>query len=473
MKIEFLKKLDTSIYILIIGFIVLLKFISYVVYPYVGGDGVWAMSQAFSYYNGLTDSSIFAHEYLGNIFTIHLLDFFYSIWFKLFGVTTFSFISLEFCIIILTIALWAYYAFKVEKLRNLFYLLILGYIVSNYTYVFRPENFCILIISIAIALQLIDLNKNLKIFLFALLCVFCGLIHHIGGLFFLILMLYYFFGKEKKYLDFLKFCFFGIVISLILTKGEIFNYLLLPTKYKSEVNNHLSGIHFNLFFKFLVYSGPIIALVLYLYRKLFTKIDFLFIFSVIILLCFFGRSYYMPYLYTLLLFLAVLNYKSTNNLAFSKHNTFSIILTTSSILYSFFILFFIPFLLIFCTPKTSSTWKEVAKTMKEEKTYWKENNKYFVPTELSLDVYDNKQSRLLYNFMSQNDGIQDVSNKVFYITNKDQLKWITKNFETTSKKCKVVDLVEETEGHIVVSSIYKFKIKRQHNIGLWKVEFID
>ena len=111
--------------------------------------------------------------------------------------------------------------------------------------------------------------------------------------------------------------------------------------------------------------------------------------------------------------------------------------------------------------------------MKEEKTYWKEDNKYFVPTELSLDVYDNKQSRLLYNFMSQNDGIQDVSNKVFYITNKDQLKWITRNFETTSKKCKVVDLVEETEGHIVVSSIYKLKIKRQYNIGLWKVEFID
>lgn len=458
---------------LIIILILFIKYICFLTYPFLGVDGPWAISSAYSYINGEEDKSVFAHDFLGNIFTVHLIDFFYSIWFKIFSLNTYSFILLGFTIILITIILWGYLATKLKEFNYLIYFLMFGYIVSPYVYGFRPENQVILIISIIILLIIEKININIRIILLSAFCVLCGLIHHIGGLICLLIIIYYLLFEEKNYISFIKFTFFGLIFSFLFTRGEIFNYLLLPFKFKSEVSNHLSNIDFYLILKYFIYSGPIPIVILFLFRKsLFLK-DVIFLIVITFLLSILGRSYYVAYIYVVILFLISIRKYNFKSIVDAKNTKINNLLITSSILYTFTFLFLIPVSLIFLSPSTNTTWRTIINSMENEKIIWTGDNKYFVPAQLTLEVANKSNARLLYPFMHRNDGIQKIENKVFYINKKEQIKWIEKNFYTKNKKMIIEEIVKKEHGNIMISSIYKFKIKRTEPIGLWKVYYIN
>jgi hypothetical protein len=50
---------------------------------------------------------------------------------------------------------------------------------------------------------------------------------------------------------------------------------------------------------------------------------------------------------------------------------------------------------------------------------------------------------------------------------------VIKNFNTSNKRMKIQEIVKDTEGHITISSIYKFRIIRNKSVGLWKIIYSD
>jgi hypothetical protein len=466
-----MKHLNSKLVYSTILLILILKYIKIVLYPWVGCDGPWSLSPAFSYVDGIEDSSVFAHDFLGKIFTVHFVDFFYFIWFKLFGISTFSFVNLQFVIIISTLLVWDYLSKRTQTHNTVLYLLMLGYVISPYVFGFRLENFTILVISLSILGINLQINQNLKLLMIAFFCVFSGLIHPIGGLIHSVLLAYYFVFIHTKKIDFYKFVGFSLLLSVVLTKGEIINYLLLPTKVKSEVGNHLSGFDFGLLLKYLIYSGPIPIFILFLYRKIFIKREWIFTGCMILILSFLGRSYYWSYLYVVLIFvITISNQKSKITILDSRINT---LISLPIVLYSLFFLVFIPFFLVIISPDSNKVWRAIISKSALEKLTWNKNIKYFTPTDICLELVSEKNTRLLYPYMHKNDGIQNVKNTFFYITSWEQLKWIRHNFDTKNTKICIQELVKEHQGQIVISSLYKFKTVRQPSFGLWKVNFVQ
>ncbi len=56
---------------ILITFVLILKYIIFLISPVLGSDGPWSLSPTYSYINGLKDQSVFAHEFLGKVFTFH------------------------------------------------------------------------------------------------------------------------------------------------------------------------------------------------------------------------------------------------------------------------------------------------------------------------------------------------------------------------------------------------------------------
>lgn len=193
----------------------------------------------------------------------------------------------------------------------------------------------------------------------------------------------------------------------------------------------------------------------------------------VLLLSFLGRSYYIVYIYVVILFIISIRKDNFKDIIAIENTRINQFLVLPSILYSLLFLFLIPVSLIFLSPSTNATWRNVITSIEKEKATWKKDAKYFVPAQLTLEVANNSNARLLYSYMHQNDGIQEISKKVFYVNTKKQIGWIEKNFNTKNKKMIIEEVVLKNQGNIMISSIYKFKIKRTEPIGLWKIYYID
>jgi hypothetical protein len=210
-----MKYLNKKYILIVIIIVLIIRYITFFVFPSLSGDGPWALSSTYSYIIGIKDSSVFAHHYLGNVFTVHFIDFVFSSWFKLFSLGTYSFISLEFFIIVLTLLVWGFIA-KNAINKFFIHLLMLGYVLSPYVYGFRPEGFTILIISILILLTKLDFNSNIKIITISILCIISGLAHHIGGLIAVIIAIFYFLFVAKVKSQIIKFCVSGFFLHFYL-----------------------------------------------------------------------------------------------------------------------------------------------------------------------------------------------------------------------------------------------------------------
>jgi hypothetical protein len=261
---------------------------------------------------------------------------------------------------------------------------------------------------------------------------------------------------------------FGFFFAFLLTNGEILNYLVLPLKFKSEVGNHLNGFDLMNILKYIMYSGPIPFVLLFVIKKSLIKHEIALLILVTLLLSFFGRSYYVVYFYVVILFIIV----NKNEIIRINNKSFTSLMQPS-IFYSLLILILIPCVLILIAPKTNTNWRNVIEKIALEKSKWQDDIKYFVPAQLTLEVADMPNARLLYSFMIHNDGIQRVEDRVFYITSKDQIQIIKKSFHIKDKKLILIELIPESEGHIIMTSLLKKQIKKADKSGLWKVKFVD
>ncbi len=260
----------------------------------------------------------------------------------------------------------------------------------------------------------------------------------------------------------------GIIFGFLLTNFHLIDYLLLPLKFKSEIENHLSGFDFSNISKYFIYSGGIILLVIILFIKYFNKFDICLLVISTILFSYFGRSYYVAYYFPIVSFLIVNKTEDYNILIKSKFNLLTIKVV---LLYAFVFILIVPIILTLLSSNTNSTYKKTLDALKIETKSWNENTKYYSYAPVSLEIVGKPNARLLYPFMLHNDGIQNTDNKVFYITTKKQLNWIYKNFDTKNKLININQIIPETEGNIIISSIYKLKIIRTDSIGLWRVLF--
>lgn len=455
--------------ILYLTFIIfIIRIVTLLICPYLPTDAAMAMSPSFSYYLGIKDSSVFAHEYLGDAFKIHIIDYFYFVWFKIFGLNTYSFIIHGILIIFATILVWIFIAKKIKNNSLILYILLFAYVSSPWIYNFRPENLVILIISLLLLLFLLKLNQIYELILSSLLCILAGLVHHIGGLIAVIICTYYFL-EFRKTIYLLKFVVVGIVFSYVITIGEIFNYILLPLKFKSEVGNHLASFNVVNILRYFISSAPIVFILFYSIKNLFSKKDFIFLFFCILLLLFSGRTYYGVYVFPFMILMLIKNEKIILNIE-TKWNRF---ILKSSLIYTFCVLFLLQISLRLIDFQLIDNWNAISKAIVKEKENWNNDEiRYYVPQELITQVVNNKNARMYYFFMLKNDGFQNTENKVFYITDKNEIEWIDRAFNTKNKKIKIEELVKESNGFIRPISIVKFKIIRISKIGLWKITYI-
>lgn len=442
--------------------------------PQVGTDGPWALSPVFSYIIGEPDYSLLAHEFMQDAFSANLTDYLISRWFVYFNLSTYSFIWLHIVLISATLIIWHHFS---SYNANAVYLLMFSFAFSPYTFGFRPENYTILFLSLEILALSIVTNQIYKITLALVFGITAGLFHHIGGVFALVVLAIYWWNERPRLSITFLTLIVGLILTMLLSNGEIIEYIKMPLLAKSEVDNHFNNPKLNLGAKYAVFGSPIIFLILLLQVRN-SVINSIIYAVVLTLLVFAGRSYYWPYLHIVALSIIVLTRvekNKTSELAIFPPlgSKFRYAITTG-ILYSSAAYLLIPFVLTLSSYNTSAKWREILTRIDIDERAWKASEyKYFLPSQLCLEVADNKLARLLYPFMHLNDGIQSTQDKVFYVYTKKQLEWIKKNFDTTSRSQVIEKIVEPEEGEIRISSLYRFKVVRNDSIGLWRVSYIE
>ncbi len=456
--------------ILIIG----IRITMYLIYPFTSTDGPWAISATFSFMNGNPDYNIFAYPFLQDSFSVNLVDFLFSIWFKIFNVTTLSFIFLGFFSVILTVLIWFFIQSKINDHSSKLTITILSisYLLSPYIYGFRPEDFTILAISLMM-LSLLFIQRIYLKFLSAItMAVLAGLIHHIGGLFALLFLIYYMTGRKFNAKIYFQSIIMGLAITFLLSNGQIAEYLLFPTKLTSETGNHFTDIDPKIIVKFFIYGAPVPFVLFFLFSfKKNLRLLLLFL-SAFLLFLIMGRSYYLPYIFPL--FLCAIIFSKTSLMlenVFEK-NKFLKWITSLLILYSFVFFLLIPFILCLKSYDTGKYWREILTAVDlEEKTWKKGNTRYYLPSQLSMEVIENPNARLLYSFMRHNEGIQPSDQNLFYTFRSPHKEWVLKNFDVQDKKMIVKEILPPHRGEIIISSLYKFKEIRNDSIGFWAIYF--
>lgn len=454
-------------------FILGIRLFMYLTFPFVSTDGPWALSSVFSFMNGMPSYSFFAYEFLGSSFPVNSIDFLFSLWFSAFGISTTSFILLGFSAVILTIFLWLLIQKKISNpfLKKIVFTLVICYLLSPYTYGFRQETFTILLISIMFT-SLIAINNTYIKFSFAVIsAILAGLIHHIGGLFSIIFLTYYLIESKATFKHYIFLFISGALATAALSAGHIFEYLLLPTKIPSEVGNHFSSLHPELIIKYFILGAPVPFMICTILPIKNNKLAWFYLTLVLILFLVMGRSYYMPYIFTVILCQTIVdNIKQTNTTS-NKPQILSKSLISLSIFYSFVAFLFLPFIFKIQSKTTGAHWEKILAAINLEEKDWNSDYKYYIPSQLSMEVIDNSRSRLLYSFIRHNEGIQEVNQKKFYIYKQSQKQWILENFNTKEQKMIFKELIPAFKGEIILSSINHFRAIRSDSIGLWSIVF--
>ena len=80
---------NKEFYFLLLAFLLLtIKYGLQYVSPFTNTDGPWTLSSAISFLNGNYNASIFSHDYMGEVFTVHVFQVICAPFFYFFGLST-------------------------------------------------------------------------------------------------------------------------------------------------------------------------------------------------------------------------------------------------------------------------------------------------------------------------------------------------------------------------------------------------
>jgi len=438
-------------------------------YPRLSSDGPWALSPVFSYMIGKGDYSLFGGEFLGPVLKSNTIDFIFSGWFRVFGINTWSFILLGSTTLLATVSIWHILLRRQIEGNGWMALIPLSYALSGYVYMYRAECFCILPLSLMLlCLKRLD-NEVLRWVSAAGMAVLAGLNHPLGGVFGCIVLGYFLLQGRYGPRYYLMAAGISIGMALLLSGGHLIGYLESYMARPADAESHFSGVDLSLIWKYFILGSPFIILMLpmvFVRCGIFGRLT-LGIALMVLLIS--SRSYYFPYLHVVVLATALFEKPASTNLI-KPYET----LLRLSLAYSWIAFLLIP--IAECTlsyREQSHWWKVLAGIDQEEKT-WRQDStrRYYVPSQLSMEVYDNEKARLLYNWMYKDFGIQDARSRVFYIYSKRQREWIDTNFRSDGARWETSEIVPPERGSLKPSSFYRLKPVYDDSIGLWRVRAV-
>lgn len=455
-SILFPKKIHIQLLILLA--FLLLKYLEIYRLNMFNGDGPWSLSQTISMLNGDWGWSKFAHELDGPIYQNYAYAFLFYIPFKVFGVTHFSYLSIYFFFLALTV--WGIYKIF-NKQTTLAFILSLIFVSGVYTYNFRYESLTILLI----VWGLFFIFKNNRwMYLGLFLLAWAALIHPatVVALFFLIVHYFY---LSNQLLNFKKGFIFVALIGLfmMLLLGFNINNYFDPIFVRPELKERFLVLRpLNILKWFALSSifawGVIITL---------KKIKW---FSVLIIALnigvyfLFKKSYYYPYL-ILHLLLLIYFYRNDLTLMFAQWVKFGFI-THLVIVWGFFF--------VFPLYKTYEN-KEYGSMMRRNIEYLKalpdnkvSNSKIYVERELLMGAVNHKNTRMyleLYRDYYVGSPRIDLSNQSkIYLFREEELNKFKKSQPLIIKQEQVTikEIFPPVKGILTFGG-------RNGNIGLWEI----
>jgi hypothetical protein len=442
--------------------------------PELSMDGPWVLSMIFSYMNGKGDYSLFAHEFSGAMFSTNLVDFVFSLWFRMTGVNTWGLISAGLLAILLTIIIWRSLLREMSGGKVWPMSMVLIYALSPYIYMFRPECFTILFGSIMVMCLRRMSIQALKWPIAVSLTVFAGLIHPMGGIFCGLVIAYTLLEGRYKWRAYLMVAGWCILLPLAMTAGHIFQYMQEYLGRSADVESHFSGPQLDLLVKYFIKGSPVLFLLLPfiffntgVYGRLSLSVA-------IIVLLLGGRSYYYPYLHFTAFSVLVFGIQRRENGVPELPGSYRLLLKLG-ISYSIAAFLVVPFALTLMNHQSNLQWKNILASIDREEASWEktEGTRYYMFPEIGMETYDNINSRSMYKDIFRDYGVQDARGRVFYIYKKSQLKYIENSFDTKGMRWDVSEILPPKQGGLRPSSLYRLRPIYHEPTGLWKVQAVQ
>lgn len=456
---------DTKIFLFFSSAIFLMWGLKCFFVPLTSTDGTWSLSPVFSYLRGEYGWSTFAHEQVGQLFYLKHKYAFVSSFYQVLGVSTTSYFLLGFILTGLTFFFFWYPMRK--KSKFLVHLLLIGFLLSNYTYGFRVEMFILFMSSILFFVTNIwALLPWIDGIIWGLFCVVIGTFHPVAGVLFGLLMGIHFFEKRQS-LGFIIGVLIGSFSSLFWIGFEpIQMFVESLSKVESDKMDHFDGLHFEYLLKYLLEGNAIATLIFFFLFFQFWKAKRMISFGIIaIMLIFFllaGRSYYMAYFFPFsMVFIGILE---QGEVRYWQKNVIWM-----SLGYSLVLFLTVPMTILFQRDYGRQV-KTVLKATRSWAIQDSLSSRIFVPAPLALEVASKSSARLLYPFYRINHGKNPLKeNETILVFEKKQFRWIEKNFSNYNQ-LEFTPLIKPAHGkrETNIRGLLNSKFSSD-SIGLWKV----
>jgi len=458
---------QTIFFYLTIGFFLFWKLSLDLYYPFLNSDGPWTLSHLFSFMRGDYQSSIFAHEYLGQSFKTHTLELLLIPFYYLFPTSTMTFLLINYTFILFNIFLIR----SILKIRSNNYLthlfFSLAYLFSIYTYSTRHETYIITILLLVIYASNVDniIRSKYYLYLISFLGAFASLMHPMGAIITSMIVILLLVNRPQLFKNLAYTLILGLSFSYILSLGQLFFYIeYYNSTYHGNDIHEWSPL---LFLKYLIFS---IAFVPAFFILIFTNLrKYSIIFLLIVLtISYFGRSYYFSYL--ILFFLVIYQDGRTPK-------SFDNLISKKSILYfiSFFLLVNIfithinPTIIVIENPNLGKSYRKVLSKVDEISESKIGEGLIWVPSQFAMEVIDQPNTRMYFSFYKSLTGkkVNLNTNDIMLFYSKSKLDdFLARNIANKKENLIINNLIPPFKGKLRIGSFYK---SRNESYGLWKV----
>lgn len=454
MSFTFVKKKFKILSLLVVSIILLAyKYCLQLKVPITNTDGPWSLSSMVSFMKGDFNSSVFSHDYLGEVFTVHFFQWICSPFFLVFGLSVSNFFL--FNIILIGVAtIVSLYAIKMYKSPFPIYVVFLPLLLLNpYLYSFRPE-----ILGVIIGLLLIVVNVNLygkvKYISFGVLLSMSLLIHPAAFIGNGLLVLVILFSCDLVIKNYILMVVFFVISLILLSEGNFVEFFSEIYLNSNELSNH--SFNYMLFLKYGKYNAVLIFVFYVFFR--YNKYKFLYLVFSSLIISLVGRSYYFSYLIPIILYLLLMD-----PIKIKRYETYLLFVL---ILFNLGITHVLPTYIHLENNAYGQTMKEV---LNKTNSYISNKNEIvWVPSQLGMEAMNYDNSRMYFHFYEimslKKIDLNDEGKLLLY--KKKDLNSILKNLAHSKEEIEIVNLIAPVKGKYTISSGLR---KRTDSIGLWEI----
>jgi hypothetical protein len=462
------KKLFLTFLILLI----VLRIITMWLFPTPGGDGPIYLSHTFTIING----HLFQNDIIKGYIPVFNFPYFYGLfnapfyllsvgtWFQTYSIMLWN---------IVWIVIFLYGARAVLKASSSgwekFVFFTLAFVLSIYSNSTRSEIFMLpfFVLLLVCCKTAFQQGKNIYAYiLLPLLLALVGLMHPVGGVFACCFTFLYAITSRAPFSRiFIVFAVMVLMLVLLYLPvilidydGWVLNFFKLGVNQKTH-----SFFSLSLFIKFLFYnpSFAVATVLIFINCKNLWKEALIWI-TCFLVINYFQRSYYFPYLFALLLW-------RLYELPTFKFGRLWRLAAVACFLYGFVFGFIFPLAQQLENRGYGRQFKNIQAVIKNAAEA-APTTKIWVTPEMLMPVIDKRNTRVHWDFiLAYKDYMPPIdTTNVFYLTNKDQLNYIGQFTFAKETHLEMSEVVQPVKGLFTLSRHFT----RSDSLGLWKVTVV-